>query len=66
VFSRVIVSARVDLGIAHRGRGYRRHRHFPRLAAGWAGGWTDRIVGRLMDTIMAFPLFVLPSASPQA
>ncbi len=60
VFSRVIVSARVDLGIA-----------FAAVivtlvigtalgaAAGWAGGWTDRIVSRLMDTIMAFPLFVL-------
>ena len=60
VFSRVIVSARVDLGIA-----------FTAVittlligsalgaAAGWAGGWTDRIVSRLLDTIMAFPLFVL-------
>jgi peptide/nickel transport system permease protein len=27
--------------------------------AGWAGGWPDRVVGRLVDTIMAFPLFVL-------
>jgi peptide/nickel transport system permease protein len=60
VFSRVVVSARVDLGIAliavavtvliGTALG---------AAAGWAGGWTDRIVGRLMDTIMAFPLFVL-------
>jgi peptide/nickel transport system permease protein len=60
VFSRVIVSARIDLGIA-----------FTAVittlligsalgaAAGWAGGWTDRIVSRLLDTIMAFPLFVL-------
>ena len=60
VFSRVIVSARVDLGIA-----------FTAVittlvigtalgaAAGWAGGWTDRIISRLLDTIMAFPLFVL-------
>jgi peptide/nickel transport system permease protein len=60
VFSRVIVSARVDLGIA-----------FAAVittlligaslgaAAGWAGGWTDRIISRFMDTIMAFPLFVL-------
>ncbi|OYX82432.1 MAG: peptide ABC transporter permease, partial [Azorhizobium sp. 32-67-21] len=23
------------------------------------GGWTDRIIGRISDTIMAFPLFVL-------
>jgi len=60
VFSRVVVSARIDLGIA-----------VTAVAAtliigsalgavaGWAGGWPDRIVGRLMDTIMAFPLFVL-------
>ncbi len=29
------------------------------IAAGFFGGWTDRLVGRLSDTIMAFPLFVL-------
>jgi peptide/nickel transport system permease protein len=29
------------------------------VAAGYFGGWTDRIVGRVADTIMAFPLFVL-------
>jgi len=29
------------------------------LAAGYYGGRTDRIVGRTVDTIMAFPLFVL-------
>jgi peptide/nickel transport system permease protein len=29
------------------------------VAAGFFGGWTDRIVGRVADTIMAFPLFVL-------
>jgi peptide/nickel transport system permease protein len=28
-------------------------------AAGYFGGWCDRLIGRLMDTIMAFPLFVL-------
>ena len=27
--------------------------------AGFFGGWTDRLVGRFTDTIMAFPLFVL-------
>ena len=27
--------------------------------AGYAGGWTDRAIGRVLDTIMAFPLFVL-------
>src|SRR6202165_3293986 len=29
------------------------------IAGGYFGGWTDRIVGRIADTIMAFPLFVL-------
>jgi peptide/nickel transport system permease protein len=29
------------------------------IAAGFFGGWTERIVGRISDTIMAFPLFVL-------
>ena len=60
VLSRVIAAARIDLGIA-----------VSAVAisfvcglllgsyAGYFGGWTDRIVGRLVDTIMAFPLFVL-------
>jgi len=30
--------------------------------AGYYGGWADLIVGRLLDTIMAFPLFVLAMA----
>ena len=30
--------------------------------AGFFGGWTDRIVSRLSDAIMAFPLFVLAMA----
>jgi len=60
IFSRVIVATRLDLfisvasvvlvflmgGLAG-------------VAAGFFGGWTDRIVGRIADTIMAFPLFVL-------
>jgi peptide/nickel transport system permease protein len=29
------------------------------LSAGYFGGWTERIVSRIADTIMAFPLFVL-------
>jgi len=29
------------------------------IAAGFFGGWTDRFVSRIADTIMAFPLFVL-------
>ena len=27
--------------------------------AGFYGGWADRLIGRIADTIMAFPLFVL-------
>lgn len=60
VLSRVIVATRLDLGIAVSavalsflvGSALG-------AAAGFWGGWTDRIVGRLSDTIMAFPLFVL-------
>ncbi len=60
VFSRVIVATRLDLLIS-----------VSAVAlsfvvgcavgslAGFYGGWTDRISGRLIDTIMAFPLFVL-------
>ncbi|MBY6046319.1 ABC transporter permease [Vannielia litorea] len=60
VFSRVIVATRLDLGIA-----------LSAVAlsfvigsalgclAGFFGGWADRIIGRMSDTIMAFPLFVL-------
>ena len=29
------------------------------VTGGFYGGWTDRVVGRVLDTIMAFPLFVL-------
>lgn len=63
IFSRVIVATRLDFFIAV-------------VAvmlsfvigsvlgavAGYFGGWWDRIVGRLLDTIMAFPLFVLAMA----
>ncbi len=60
ILSRVMVAARLDLGMAVAavvlsftvGLALG-------AAAGYFGGWTDRIVGRLMDTIMAFPLFVL-------
>ncbi|GAB4385984.1 MAG: ABC transporter permease [Elainellaceae cyanobacterium] len=60
ILSRVMVAARLDLGIAV-------------LAvalsflvgsvlgtlSGYLGGWTDRIISRCIDTLMAFPLFVL-------
>jgi peptide/nickel transport system permease protein len=60
VFSRVIVATRLDFFIAVASvalvflMG-----GLAGVAAGFFGGWTDRIVGRIADTIMAFPLFVL-------
>ncbi len=60
IFSRVLVATRLDLTVAFVsvvlafGVGA-----LAGIAAGYFGGWTDRIVGRLVDTIMAFPLFVL-------
>ncbi len=60
VFSRVIAATRLDLGIAVSAVALS---FFIGGAlgciAGFWGGWTDRIVGRFSDTIMAFPLFVL-------
>jgi peptide/nickel transport system permease protein len=60
IFSRVVVATRLDFTIAvvsvvlvFAVGG------FAGIAAGFFGGWTDRIVGRIADTIMAFPLFVL-------
>ena len=60
LYSRIVVATRLDLGIAVTsvalafGIGT-----LLGLAAGYCGGWIDRIVGRAVDTIMAFPLFVL-------
>jgi peptide/nickel transport system permease protein len=60
IFSRVIVATRLDFIIAISSvalvfvMG-----GFAGIAAGYFGGWTDRLVSRLADTIMAFPLFVL-------
>ena len=60
IFSRVLVATRLDLSIAFASvvlaflLGA-----LSGVAAGYFGGWTDRVVGRLADTIMAFPLFVL-------
>jgi peptide/nickel transport system permease protein len=60
MLSRVMVATRLDLGIAVTAVAL----SFVMGSAlgclsGFYGGWTDRIVGRVMDTIMAFPLFVL-------
>lgn len=60
VLSRVVVATRLDVFIAVASvalvflMG-----GLAGVAAGFFGGWTDRIVGRIADTIMAFPLFVL-------
>jgi peptide/nickel transport system permease protein len=60
VLSRVIVATRLDFVIAVSSvalvflMG-----GLAGVAAGFFGGWTDRIVSRFADTIMAFPLFVL-------
>ncbi len=60
ILSRVVVATRLDLFIAAASvllvflMG-----GIAGIAAGYFGGWTDRIVGRISDTIMAFPLFVL-------
>ena len=60
IFSRVVVATRLDMIIALSSvalvfvMG-----GLAGIAAGFFGGWTDRIIGRISDTIMAFPLFVL-------
>lgn len=60
IFSRTIVATRLDLGIAVAAVAVSFVLGMPLgLAAGFFGGWWDRIVTRVSDTIMAFPLFVL-------
>ena len=60
ILSRIVVAARLDFGIAVSAVAV----SFALGAAlgalaGFYGGWADRIIGRVADTIMAFPLFVL-------
>ena len=60
IMSRVIVATRLDLVIAIASVALVfAIGGLAGIAAGFFGGWTDRIVGRIADTIMAFPLFVL-------
>ena len=60
MLSRVMVATRLDMAIAFSsvalsfGVG-----SLAGACAGVFGGWTERIVSRISDTIMAFPLFVL-------
>ncbi|NGM19012.1 ABC transporter permease [Roseomonas stagni] len=63
IFSRVLVAARLDLGIAAASVALVfAMGGFAGLASGFFGGWVDMLVGRIADTIMAFPLFVLAMA----
>ncbi|MEL6130503.1 MAG: ABC transporter permease [Cyanobacteria bacterium J06628_4] len=60
VLSRVMVATRLDLGIAvvavvlSFALG-----SILGTCAGYFGGWCDRIISRVIDTLMAFPLFIL-------
>jgi peptide/nickel transport system permease protein len=63
VFSRIVVAARLDLAIAVSAVGI----SFALGAVigalcGYSGGRLDRAVGRFVDVLMAFPLFVLAMA----
>jgi peptide/nickel transport system permease protein len=60
VFSRVVVATRLDLliSVAAVSLSFVLGSLMGALA-GFFGGWTDRIIGRVLDTVMAFPLFVL-------
>lgn len=60
VFSRVLVATRLDLLISITAVALSfAVGGFMGMLAGYYGGWWDRLVGRMVDTIMAFPLFVL-------
>jgi peptide/nickel transport system permease protein len=63
VFSRTLVATRLDLAIALSAVAI----SFAigsviGAACGFFGGWLDRITARLVDTLMAFPLFLLAMA----
>lgn len=60
VFSRVVVATRLDLGIAISAVSISFIvGTFLGALAGYYGGWYERIIGRLADIVLAFPLFVL-------
>ena len=60
VFSRVIVATRLDLmiSVAAVALSFLAGSALGAVAGYW-GGWLDAVLNRLLDTIMAFPLFVL-------
>lgn len=60
VFSRVIVATRLDLSISIAAVALSFViGSFLGACAGYWGGWLDAVLNRILDTIMAFPLFVL-------
>jgi peptide/nickel transport system permease protein len=60
VLSRVIVATRLDLGIAVMAVALSfLVGSMLGTCSGYFGGWADRIISRCIDTLMAFPLFVL-------
>jgi len=63
ILSRVIVAVRLDLAMALGAVALSfAVGSVVGACAGYFRGWTDKIVGRVTDTIMAFPLFVLAMA----
>jgi peptide/nickel transport system permease protein len=60
ILSRVVVATRLDLLIALSAVTLSfLIGSVAGASAGFFGGWTERVVSRIVDTIMAFPLFVL-------
>jgi len=60
IFSRVLVATRLDFTIAIASVALVFFLGgLAGVTAGYFGGWVDKLVGRIADTIMAFPLFVL-------
>ena len=60
VFSRVVIATRLDLFIALAAVSLSSLvGTFLGALAGYYGGWYDKVIGRMADTILAFPLFVL-------
>lgn len=60
VLSRVMVATRLDLGIAVVAVAISfLLGSILGTCAGYFGGWCDRIISRVIDTLMAFPLFIL-------
>jgi peptide/nickel transport system permease protein len=63
ILSRVIVATRLDFAISLAAVALSfALGSLAGTCAGFFGGWTERLVSRVVDTIMAFPLFVLAMA----